>query len=132
MQHALSKVVWTEGMCLGPHHFQAQARFFEATLNCVMNQLRGAGYGFAGLSLDPVALRNKQLLILHARGVMPDGTPLQFPEFDPPLPPRPLDDSLFEGYEQTLDLYLTLPVSQPGAPNVSREGTEDAQARYAV
>ena len=25
----LSKVVWSEGMHLGPHHFQVQSRFFE-------------------------------------------------------------------------------------------------------
>ena len=28
MKH-LSRLVWSEGMYLGPHHFQAQSRYFE-------------------------------------------------------------------------------------------------------
>src|ERR1039458_7495540 len=28
----LSRVVWSEGMHLGPHHFQTQSRYFEDTL----------------------------------------------------------------------------------------------------
>jgi type VI secretion system protein ImpJ len=28
----LSRVVWSGGMHLGPHHFQTQSRYFEDTL----------------------------------------------------------------------------------------------------
>src|SRR4051794_35998425 len=30
---SLSRVVWFEGMYLGPHHFQAQSRYFEDSTN---------------------------------------------------------------------------------------------------
>lgn len=129
MQHTLSKVVWYEGMPLWPHHFQIQSRFFEATIHSVIGYLRGAGWGFTSVSVDVTALRNREI-ILTARGVMPDGTAFQIPDYDDPPPRRSLHDDLFEGFEQTLDLYLTLPAFRHGKANVAFEGGDEASMRY--
>ena len=46
---SLTKPVWSEGMYLGPHHFQAQNRYFEDSLNFVADSLWRDACGFAGL-----------------------------------------------------------------------------------
>jgi predicted component of type VI protein secretion system len=36
----LSRVVWSEGVPLGPHHFQAKSRYFEDSLWFLNSNLR--------------------------------------------------------------------------------------------
>ena len=45
----LSSVVWSEGMYLGPHHFQVQSRYFEDSIQFAASALRVEAYGFVGL-----------------------------------------------------------------------------------
>ena len=35
---SLSRVVWSEGMYLGPHHFQTQSRYFEDSIHFAVEQ----------------------------------------------------------------------------------------------
>src|SRR5436309_13847355 len=65
----LTRPVWWEGMYLGPHHFQAQNRYFEDALNFVTESLWRDASGFAGLQFDSDALRNGTLVLTHARGL---------------------------------------------------------------
>ena len=53
----LTKPVWSEGMYLGPHHFQSQNRYFEDALDFVVGSLWRDASGFAGLQVDEDALR---------------------------------------------------------------------------
>ena len=64
----LSRVVWSEGMHLGPHHFQVQSRYFEDSIQFAISSLWFASYGLAGLELDADALYNGSVSLLHARG----------------------------------------------------------------
>ena len=68
MKH-LTRVVWSEGMQLGPHHFQAQNRYFEDSIHFATSSLWFAPYGLIGWALNNEALRNGTLALLHARGV---------------------------------------------------------------
>src|SRR5665811_1556498 len=76
----LSRVVWSEGMHLGPHHFQVQSRYFEDSIQFATSSLWFAAYGLAGLELDADALYNGSVSLLHARGILPDGLPFNMPE----------------------------------------------------
>ena len=67
----LSRVVWAEGMYLGPHHFQAQSRYFEDSIRFVAEQLWPEAYGLAGIALDEEALSNGTVSIVHVRGILP-------------------------------------------------------------
>src|SRR5258705_1765871 len=69
---SLSRVVWSEGMYLGPHHFQVQSRYFEDSTKFAVSSLRFAPYGLAGCDLDADALQNGTLSLLHARGMFSD------------------------------------------------------------
>src|SRR4051812_12267152 len=55
---SLSQVVWSEGMYLGPHEFQAQARYFEDAIHFAAAALWYQSYGIIGCTLDIDALRN--------------------------------------------------------------------------
>ena len=85
---SLTKPVWSEGMFLGPHVFQAQSRYFEDALNFVTTSLWRDAYGLVGLQLDHDALRNGTLALRHARGLFADGLAFDFPGSDAPPSPR--------------------------------------------
>src|ERR1700685_3075706 len=78
----LSRVVWSEGMYLGPHHFQAQARYFEDCIRFIGSSFWFAPYGLAGFELEADAVSSGVVSLLHARGIFPDGLPFNMPESD--------------------------------------------------
>lgn len=104
----LSKVVWAEGMYLGPHHFQAQNRYLEDAIHFTAESLFFEGYGFAGLLADADALRNGTLSLIHARGLTRDGVPFQMPEADPVPATREIKEA-FPPTSTALMAYLALP-----------------------
>ncbi len=104
----LSKVVWAEGMYLGPHHFQAQNRYLEDAIHFTAESLFFEGYGFAGLLVDADALRNGTLSVLHARGLTRDGVPFQMPEADPVPSTREIKE-FFPPTSTALMAFLAIP-----------------------
>src|SRR5579863_621619 len=115
MKH-LSKVVWSEGMYLGPHHFQAQGRYFEDTVQFGVSSLCFEPYGLIGYQLDAEALRNGTVSLVHARGVFPDGLPFHMPESDPLPAARNIAD-LFPPTHESLDVMLAISPRVAGAVN---------------
>jgi type VI secretion system protein ImpJ len=112
----LSRIVWSEGMFLGPHHFQAQNRYHEDAIHFVTNLIRYEPYGFLGCELDAEALTNGTVAVVRARGVFPDGLPFHMPEYDVLPPPRPIAD-LFPPLREVVDVFLCVPAYQEGAAN---------------
>jgi type VI secretion system protein ImpJ len=103
-------------MYLAQHHFQAQSRYFEDSLQFVLGSLSYKAYGVAGCELDPEALLNGTVLLGHARGVFPDGLAFHMPVSDPPPPPRQIGDAFSPTQESHL-LLLTIPAYRRGAAN---------------
>ncbi len=80
-----SRTAWTEGMFLGPQHFQQHDRF-------LLNQLAGLGKGLSGhpfgllnLEIDEGALREGKVALNKVAGIFSNGTPFNLPA-DEPLP----------------------------------------------
>jgi len=116
-----AKVVWSEGMHLAQHHFQSQSRYFEESIRFALTELFFKPYGLAASALDPDALLNGTVSVTHARGVMPDGTPFQFPDNDEP--PAPIDiTSLFLPTDHEQTVFLALPPIRQASANCSEEG----------
>lgn len=129
MKH-LSRVVWSEGMYLGPHHFQAQSRYFEDSIHFAASALWFAGYGLAGCGLDGEALRNGTLSVLHARGILPDGLSFHMPECDA-LPPARNIAELFPPTRDKVGVLLAIPAHKPGGVNCEVAAAAQAPAaRY--
>src|SRR6185295_9894839 len=84
----LSRVVWSEGMYLGPHHFQTQSRYFEDSIRFAATSLWYEPWGLVGAQLDAEALKNGTVALVHARGIFSDGLAFHMPESDPLPEPR--------------------------------------------
>jgi type VI secretion system protein ImpJ len=123
----LTKPVWFEGMYLGPHHFQAQSRYFEDSLNFVTSSLWRDAYGFAGLQFDNDALRNGTVALTHARGLFEDGLAFDLPGADSAPPPRDFT-TLFSPVADHLTMHLAVPVNVSDGQNTSRNN--GGGARY--
>lgn len=111
-----SKVVWSEGMHIAQHHFQAQSRYLESSAAFALSRLCFKPYGFIRLSLDEEAIREGSISLLEARGVMPDGLAFEFPQGDPLPPPLPAAEGGEPG-EGARTVYLTIPGFRVGRPN---------------
>lgn len=126
----LSPLVWHEGMHLSQHHFQAQSRYFEDLTTFALDQLSSGPWGLLDLGLDEGALANGTAALLHARGVLPDGTPFHFPQ-DPVPDPLPITD-LFSPTEDAHLLLLALPAYDPERPNCAVDEPEETSLRYSA
>lgn len=123
----LSRVVWSEGMYLSPHHFQTQSRYFEDSIAFLAASLWHQPWGLLHAELDQKAIRNGSAVLLHASGIFPDGLTFELPDSDPPAPARNLLE-LFPPTDAALPLYLTVPARRDNgfdldpaaAPNSSR------------
>lgn len=112
----LSRVVWSEGMYLGPHHFQAQSRYFEDSIRFVASGLWFEPVGLVGAELDGEALRNGTVSIVHARGIFPDGLTFHMPDADPLPPVRSIGDA-FPPTRDRVTVMLTVPPRRPNGVN---------------
>jgi len=124
----LSKPVWSEGMYLSPHHFQAQNHYFEDFMNFVTSSLWRDAFGFAGLQFDKDALRNGTLVLTHARGLLEDGLIFDLPSSD--SAPKPRDfASLFSPVADHLTMYLAIPGVITDGQNTSQDAAS-IKTRY--
>jgi type VI secretion system protein ImpJ len=115
MKH-LSRIVWFEGMYLGPHHFQAQNRAFEDLVHFSTSSLWFEPSGFVGLEFDAEALRNGTVSLVHARGLFPDGLAFHMPDFDPLPEPRGIAD-FFPPTRESVTVLLAVPSRRENGPN---------------
>ncbi len=126
---SLSRVVWSEGMHLAQHHFQAQTRYFEDSIAFAVSHLFLRPYGLAGYELDSEALRNGSVSLIHARGIMPDGLGFQFPDADP-IPLSRDIASLFSPTQDSHVVLLVIPPYRTGQSNSADSGGEAGGVRF--
>lgn len=117
----LSRVVWSEGMYLGPHHFQIQGRYFEDAIRFVIEHAWFAPWGFTTYKLDEHAIENGQVALLNAQGIFEDGLSFAMPDCDP-LPPERNVTDLLAPTAQSLLVLLAVPKRQEGGRNCDLDG----------
>ena len=117
---ALSRVVWSEGMHLAQHHFQAQTRYFEELTSFAIQSLFFEPWGLTACELSAEALLNGTVSVTHAAGILPDGLAFSFPD---DAPPDPLDlASIFSPTQEAEVIRLAIPAYRPGAANAAGDG----------
>jgi type VI secretion system protein ImpJ len=121
-------VVWSEGMYLGPHHFQAQSRYFEDSIQFATATLWYASFGLVGVELDAEALHNGTVSLVHARGILPDGLPFNMPESDA-LPDARAVADLFPPTRDFITVMLAIPPRKANGYNCAIDD-DGAEARY--
>ncbi len=123
-----NKVMWTEGMFLQPQHFQQQDRFIGRQIEARLAASSAWPWGFVSLQWDDAALLQGRLMLIAARGVLPDGLAFAIPADDaaPPaweVPPDVRDERI----------VLAVAQSRPGVTESDVEGAATAMpARWRV
>jgi type VI secretion system protein ImpJ len=123
----LSRVVWSEGMYLAPHHFQTQSRYFEDSIAFVTQSLWRDPWGLLHLQMDLKAIENGTVSLMYASGMFPDGLTFDMPGSDAQPPPRTVA-SLANPSESEIVLHLAVPLRRPGGYGVAEEDV--AASRY--
>lgn len=120
-----SKVVWSEGMFLNPHHFQQQERYFERYIDVKCSAYGSYGWGIHEIEIDQELLKLGKISIIKGSGVFPDGTPFSFPDQNDSPP-------VFEVPENTHNktVFLAIPVKRPGAVDILAKEETQGLARY--
>lgn len=117
-------------MYLGPHHFQAQSRYFEDSIRFTTSSLWFEAWGMVGFEVDAEALINGTVNLIHARGIFPDGLAFQMPDSDPLPEPRPVADH-FPPTRDSITVLLVVPPRRPEGLNcIIGEAPNGASARF--
>lgn len=103
-----SKIIWSEGMFLQPQHLQQHDRYLERLVDGRTRPLAAYDWGYVTLAIDEAALALGKIALVQARGIMPDGTPFDFPAND--IAPLPLD---FPPQSRDEPVVLALPLRRP-------------------
>ncbi len=119
-----SKVVWSEGLFLRPHHFQQNDRYLENLLENRVRHVTPYPWGFSVLEIDRDLAQQSRIGLRRAVGVMPDGTPFALPD-NSPLP------AAIEVPENAAGqiIWLSLPLASPNTREVEDAPTGSA-SRY--
>ncbi|MBN2319755.1 MAG: type VI secretion system baseplate subunit TssK [Acidobacteria bacterium] len=127
---ANSKILWSEGMFLSPHHFQQWEEYQEHILSFRLKSLFSFSWGLSELEINREGLENGHFTILKCSGLFPGGTVFNIPDADEPVPARFFKDAL-DPSMHTLDVFLALPVKNSTSRNLSIDSEDSAHpARY--
>ncbi|MBA4156466.1 MAG: type VI secretion system baseplate subunit TssK [Gemmatimonadetes bacterium] len=126
---SLSRVVWSEGMHLAQHHFQAQSRYVENLISFALSHLFFKPYGLVRYELNAEALLNGTVSLTHARGIMPDGLPFHFPADSVPAPLEVRE--IFSPTRESHLVLLAISTFRPGRANATPpEGNGRQDVRF--
>ena len=119
-----SKVLWTEGLFLQPHHFQQADRYAEALVTGLARRAAPYLWGVSELEIDEDALKTGRFAVKSCAGLTQDGSVFRVPSVEdhPPalLVPSTIKDCV---------IFLTVPQRRQGAVEVDLRGVELSAAR---
>ena len=119
-----SKVLWTEGLFLQPHHFQQADRHTEALIAGLARRIAPYAWGVSELEIDTEVLKVGQFALKSCAGLTQDGTVFRAPgaEDHPPALDVPA------GTKDCV-VFLSVPQRRQGALEVDLTGAELSAAR---
>ena len=120
-----SKVVWSEGLFLRPHHLQQADRYLESLVENRVRHMAPYPWGFSVLEIDRDLAQQSKFSVRRAAGIMPDGTPFDIPG-NSPLPP-PIDVPETASGQV---VWLSLPLGAANTREVEPEDSESASRFY--
>jgi type VI secretion system protein ImpJ len=125
---SLSRVVWSEGMYLGPHHFQTQSRYFEDSARFAIENSWFEPWGLISCSLDDEAIRNGRVAVLSAQGIFEDGLAFEMVTGElttakgDPVPEQRDIREVFPPDRESLGVLLAISPRRLGGANCDLEG----------
>lgn len=120
-----SKVLWSEGLFLQPHHFQQADRYTEALVGGLARRVAPYAWGVSALEIDTEVLKVGQFAIKSCAGLTQDGTVFRVPESEdhPPALDVPADT-------KDCVVYLSVPQRRQGAAEADMTGAELSATRF--
>lgn len=119
-----SKVLWTEGLFLQPHHFQQADRHKEAMVAGLARRTRPYGWGVNALEIDEEVLKVGQFALKTCAGLTHDGAVFRIPQADDQPPALEVPETI-----KDCVVYLTVPQRRQGTIEVDLTGAEQSAAR---
>src|ERR1700686_2834140 len=119
-----SKVFWSEGLFLRPHHLQQNDRYVEHLLERRIGHVAPYPWGFSLLEIDRDLAQQSKFALRQASGVMPVGTPVDFPGNSPIPDPIDVPDAAAGQIA-----WLSLPVAAPNTREIDDKDADSA-SRY--
>ncbi|MEM6304077.1 MAG: type VI secretion system baseplate subunit TssK [Pseudomonadota bacterium] len=120
-----SKVLWTEGLFLQPHHFQQADRYTESLVGGLARRVAPYAWGMSQLEVDTEVLKVGQFAIKSCAGLTQDGTVFRVPaaEDHPPALDVPAET-------KDCVVYLSVPQRRQGAAEADPSGAELSNTRF--
>lgn len=115
-----SKILWSEGLTLGPQHFQLQDLYHETRLQRMAAAMNPHFWGVRAMQWNLDGLGHNRLHADTLSVLFPDGDVYDAPGVD--LLPDPVDLSRLPVDVQTFTFYIALPVLKPHGGNAEGEG----------
>lgn len=120
-----SKVVWSEGLFLQPHHFQQHDRYVEALVSQVAGAVAPYAWGLRELTLDEELLKLGKIAVKSCAGITPDGAPFRAPQVEE----HPVALDVPEQVKNCV-VYLAVPTRRHGSVEVDLSGAEQSASRF--
>ncbi|MCV2869189.1 type VI secretion system baseplate subunit TssK [Defluviimonas sp. WL0002] len=120
-----SKVLWTEGLFLQPHHFQQSDRYAEALVSGMARRVVPYFWGCSTLEIDDELLKIGKFAIRSCSGITPDGAVFRVPQVED----HPISLEVPETVKDCV-VYLTVPQRRAGAVEVDLSGADQSASRY--
>jgi type VI secretion system protein ImpJ len=121
-----SKVVWSEGLFLRPHHLQQSDRYLEHFVDGRTSHITPYPWGFSDIEIDRDLAQQSRFGLRRAAGVMPDSTPFSMPG-DCPLPAPALTSEAAAG----MYVWLVMPMAQPNTREAD-DREADSGSRFVI
>lgn len=121
-----SKVAWTEGLFLRPHHLQQSDRYVEHLLDERVRLASPYPWGFSDMEIDMDVCQQSRFALRRGRGIFPDGAVFNFPADGVPPPAIDVPE---DSAGQTV--WLGIPETTVNAVEVAT-GRADASTRYVL
>ena len=118
--HAGSKIFCSEGLTLGPQHFQLQDLYHESRLHAVASAMNAHYWGVRALQLNLEGLGHDRLSAVSMAVMFPDGASYDAPGAD--LLPEAVDLSTLPAQTQTVTFHLVLAALKPHGGNAEADG----------
>ncbi len=119
-----SKVLWTEGLFLQPHHFQQADRYTEALIAGLARRITPYAWGVSALEIDEEVLKVGQFALKSCAGLTQDGTVFRVPQADDHPPALEVPETI-----KDCVVYLSVPQRRQGAVEVDLSGAEQSASR---
>lgn len=111
------RIVWSEGLLMGPQHLQQQDIYHERLLGQRLDAVMSLNWGVQNIEFDHRALSTGQLVLTRFRGVLPDGAVLDLEGGDGEMPPMRTVAEHFPHTQRALEVYLSLAQEREGVNN---------------